>query len=89
MHAFLAREREIALRVLTTDRSCVQRNTVEATRALLQAEVDAKRLDAPMDVADLAYIVVRIGESFLYTDIIAGGRPDPDKARQAIQALLS
>ena len=89
MHAFLEREREIALRVLTTDRSCLQRNTVEATRALLQAEVDAGRLEPPMDLDDLAYIIVRIGESFLYTDVLTGGAPDPDKARRAIHALLS
>jgi hypothetical protein len=85
LRAFLAREREIALRVLTTDRSCLQRNTVAATKALLESE----RIRAPMDLDDLAYIVVRIGESFLYTDVITGGAPAPDKARQAILALLT
>src|SRR3989442_15659453 len=68
MRAYLEREGEIALRVLTTDRSAMQRRSVEATRALLAAEVDAGRLAPAMDLDDLAYIIVRIGESFLYTD---------------------
>jgi hypothetical protein len=89
LRAFLEREGEIALRVLTTDRSVMQRNTVNATRALLETEVAAGRLDPPMDLADLAYIIVRIGESFLYTDVITGGEPAPEKARQAILALLT
>jgi hypothetical protein len=55
---------------------------------MLAAEVDAGRLDPPMDLEDLGYAIVRLGESFVYTDIITGGRPDPAKARQAIAALL-
>jgi AcrR family transcriptional regulator len=89
LRAFLEREGEIALRILTTDRSAMQRNTVEATRTLLEAEVEAGRIEAPMALDDLAYTIVRIGESFLYMDVIAGGTPAPDKARQAIAALLS
>lgn len=86
---FVEREGEIALRILTTDRSALQAETVAAARELLEEEVGAGRLRLPMDIDDLAYIIVRIGESFLYTDIITGGEPDPGKARQAIAALLS
>ena len=89
LRAYLERERDLALRVLTTDRSPMQRNTVAATRDLLAAEADAGRLDPPMDLDDLAYTIVRIGESFLYLDVITGGEPSPEKARQAILALLS
>jgi len=89
LRAFLEREGEIALRVLTGGRSVMQRNSVGATRALLEAEVEAGRLDPPMDLDDLAYTIVRIGESFLYTDMITGGAPSPAKARRAILALLS
>jgi hypothetical protein len=88
MRRFLEREPEIALRVLTTKRSALQGRLVEAIRGLLAAEVDAGRLKAPMPLDDLAYIIVRLGESFVYTDIITGGQPNPDKARQAIAALL-
>lgn len=87
--AFLEREGEIALRILTTDRSPLQARTVAAAREMLETEAAAGRLQLPMDSDDLAYIIVRIGESFLYTDTITGGKPDPGKARQAILALLT
>jgi hypothetical protein len=62
---------------------------VAITREMLAAEVERGDLTPPMDLDDLAYVIVRIGESFLYTDIIAGGTPSPGKARQAVLALLS
>jgi Tetracyclin repressor-like, C-terminal domain len=42
-----------------------------------------------MPIHDLAYLVIRIGESFIYTDLITGGNPDSGKARTALLALLS
>jgi AcrR family transcriptional regulator len=88
MRRFLEREPEIALRVLTTKRSAVQARSVNAMAALLAEEAQAGRLDPPLDLDDLAYLIVRIGESFVYNDVITGQDPDPDKARQAIGALL-
>lgn len=37
---------------------------------------------------DLAYLTLRITETFVYADTIAGETPDPAKVRQAIRALL-
>jgi AcrR family transcriptional regulator len=88
MRRFLEHEPEIALRVLTTKRSPVQARLVETLRDMLAEEANAGRLDPPLDLDDLAYIIVRLGESFVYTDVITGGRPDPKKARDAIAALL-
>jgi AcrR family transcriptional regulator len=88
MRSFLTREPEIALRVLTTKHSPLQARLVGVLREMLAEETEAGRLDPPMQLDDLAYVVLRLGESFAYTDIIAGGQPDPDKARQAIAALL-
>jgi Tetracyclin repressor-like, C-terminal domain len=88
MRAFLEREREIALRILTTSSSSVQSRLVRALTAMLDAEVRAGCLTAAMDLEDLAYVIVRLGESFVYTDLITGGQPDPNKARRAIAALL-
>jgi hypothetical protein len=88
MRRFLEREPEIALRVLTTKRSPVQTRLAAAIRDMLADEVDAGRLQPPMELDDLAYIIVRLGESFTYTDIITGGEPDPDKARLAVASLL-
>jgi AcrR family transcriptional regulator len=88
MRSFLEREPEIALRVLTTKRAPVQSRLVETVREMLAAEVDAGRLEPPMNLDDLAYIIVRLGESFVYTDIITGAQPNPARAAQAIAVLL-
>jgi hypothetical protein len=88
MRRFLEREPEIALRVLTTKRSALQARLIAAIGELLLAEVQSGRLTPPMPLDDLAYTIVRLGESFIYTDIITGGEPAPDKARLAIAALL-
>ncbi|GAA3576836.1 QsdR family transcriptional regulator [Amycolatopsis ultiminotia] len=86
---FLRREPERALRLLTTKASLVQSRTIDALRALLADEVDAGRLRTPLPVADLAYLLVRVGESFIYTDAITGEEPDADKAHVAVRMLLN
>ena len=87
MRRFLEREPEIALRILTTKRTSFQARLVEFTRELI-AQAAADKLNPSLPIDDLAYLVVRIAESFFYTDIIARGQPDPAKAGQAIAALL-
>jgi len=47
----------------------------------------AGRLVPPLPVPDLAYLLVRIGESFVYTDVITGDAPDAEKAHAAVTAL--
>jgi AcrR family transcriptional regulator len=86
--AFLKREPEIALRICTTKHTDLQRRIVAFFRDQLVAEIDAGRLDPPLPIDDLAYLIVRIAESFFYSDIIASGEPDPRKAGEAIAALL-
>src|SRR6202011_33668 len=49
MRSFLAREPEIALRVLTTKRAPLQGRVVGAFRELLVAEAEAGRLELPME----------------------------------------
>ncbi|MET8996156.1 QsdR family transcriptional regulator [Amycolatopsis sp. NPDC004169] len=86
---FLRREPERALRLLTTRASVCQRRTTEKLVTLLEGEVDAGRLEPPLPVPDLAYLLVRIGESFVYTDVITGDAPDAAKAHAAVTALLT
>jgi hypothetical protein len=85
---FLRREPERALRLLTTKASVIQSRTIAKLSTLLTTEIAEGRLEAPLPVPDLAYLLVRIGESFLYTDVITGDEPDPAKAHAAITALL-
>ena len=83
MRRFLTEEPDIALRVLTTKDGVVQSRSVDFTRGLLEEEVERGALDAPLPLDDLAYLTVRICESFLFTDIITGGAPSPEKAVDA------
>jgi AcrR family transcriptional regulator len=85
---FLRREPERALRILTTRASPVQARMVSAIDALLRDEITQGRLHPPLPSPDLAYLIVRIVESFLYADIITGQQLDIAKAEEAIAALL-
>ncbi|MEP7177989.1 MAG: QsdR family transcriptional regulator [Pseudonocardiales bacterium] len=85
---YLRRETERALRLLTTKASVVQHRMVELVERLLREEQDGGRLSHPLPLPDLAYLIMRISESFIYTDLITGDPPDAAKARTAIAALL-
>lgn len=87
MRRFLEEEPEFALRVLTTKEGVVQARSVDFVREWLEEEI-ARGLEPPMPAEDLAYLIVRIGETFLYADVITGGEPAPEKAAQAVRALL-
>ncbi|WP_432857063.1 QsdR family transcriptional regulator [Amycolatopsis sp. CA-161197] len=86
---FLQREPERALRLLTTKASVVQSRTIAQLTDLLSTEISAGRLTTPLPAPDLAYILVRLGESFIYTDVITGDEPDAAKAHAAAQSLLT
>jgi AcrR family transcriptional regulator len=86
--AYLRRETERALRLLTTKASPVQHRVCDLVEKLLRAEQDAGNLPHPLPLPDLAYLILRITESFIYTDLITGVPPDAAKARTAIAALL-
>jgi AcrR family transcriptional regulator len=86
--AYLRRETERALRLLTTKASVVQHRMVDMVERLLRDEQGRGNLPHPLPLPDLAYLIMRISESFIYTDLITGDPPDATKARTAIAALL-
>ncbi|WP_375001267.1 QsdR family transcriptional regulator [Aeromicrobium sp. CTD01-1L150] len=86
--AFLRREPERALRVLTTQAADFQARVIGWTSELLREEVAGGHLDPPLPIDDLAFLLVRITESFVYTDSITGNRADSDKVDAAVRALL-
>jgi AcrR family transcriptional regulator len=85
---FLRREPERALRVLTTRVGTVQSRLVTAVETFLRDEISTGHLDPPLPARDLAYLIVRIVESFVYADIITGEQIDIAGAEQAIAALV-
>jgi AcrR family transcriptional regulator len=84
---FLRREPERALRILTTRAGTVQARLVSAVEALLDEEI-AHGLRAPLPPHSLAYLIVRIIESFVYSDTITGEQLDIAAVEQAITALV-
>jgi AcrR family transcriptional regulator len=86
--AFLARDPEYALRILISQESQLRQRTTASIRALLVEQVEAGALVPPLDLDSLANLVVRIMESFMYSEQIWGGEPDVSKAATAIFVLL-
>ncbi|MDX3191522.1 QsdR family transcriptional regulator [Streptomyces sp. MN03-5084-2B] len=69
-------EPAVALRVLTDPRGAVQPGLVDAHVDLFRADADAAGLAPLVGLPDLAFAVVRLGESFLYSDILVARSVD-------------
>jgi AcrR family transcriptional regulator len=89
LRKFIEQDPEFAIRVLTSKSSAVQAKAIALQAELLNDLLSKGEIDPALDVDTLSYIVVRIGESFLYADVISGRAPDIDKAVAAIRILLS
>jgi AcrR family transcriptional regulator len=89
LRRFVQQDTEFALRVLMSRNSPVEHRCTSAVRALLAAQAQAGHIRPAMDLEALAYVVVRIGESFLYRDVLTGDAPDIDTATQAIRILYA
>jgi AcrR family transcriptional regulator len=85
---FIARDPELALRVLTGNRTSFQQRLIDATAQMIQEQVDTAGYEPPLEPETLAYVIVRIGESFIFNDVITGSEPDLTKAAQASRVLL-
>ena len=85
---FLRREPARALRLLTTTESEIQRRYVATTEWLVRRELGDMPLGGAIDPAALAYLLVRISESFSYSDLIAGDEPSTERAAVAFRLLL-
>ncbi|WP_150910109.1 QsdR family transcriptional regulator [Marinobacter halotolerans] len=84
--AFLKREPQFAIRVLTSPSGFLQIRLHEAFESLLTEEHERHELAISPDT--LAYIVIRIGESFIYPHISEGIEPDFERALKAVALLL-
>ncbi|MBY4108336.1 TetR/AcrR family transcriptional regulator [Rhodococcus fascians] len=85
---FLRREPERSLKLITTKASPLQQQAVSMFQQVLEHEIAHGRLAHSLGAHDLAYLVVRIMESFTYADIITDDEPDASKVRTAVCALL-
>jgi AcrR family transcriptional regulator len=88
LRRLLHEEPEAALRILTSKRGVVQQRVIAVVERLLAEEEARADTGLTLDRATLAYVIVRIGESFLYADVIADNPPEVDRAVEVVAQLL-
>jgi hypothetical protein len=88
MRRWLADEGELAMRLLTRHDTDFQPRLIDAIEDILREESDAGRLSLPVDLHEVAYVIVRLIESYTYLDLITGEQPDARRAEPVLRMLL-
>jgi len=78
LRALLAREPEGTLRLITSQESPVHRGLRRVVASVLAEEEERGALRLTIDRETLAYVIVRIGEAFVYDGHLARGAAGPD-----------
>ena len=87
LRSFLEHEGQAGYR-LVTHPDGVHGRLVQADIALIREEIEAGHYRPPTDLETLVEAMVSVVEHFLYSGLIGGFHPQPDKARRAIALLL-
>ena len=88
MRFWLAEEGEAAMRLLTLREPGYQVRLVGWHERLLREETDAGRLELTAGPPEVAYVIVRLIESYVYLDFITGEEPEPGRAEPILRMLL-
>jgi AcrR family transcriptional regulator len=88
LRELVERERDAALRVITSGAGNVQPRIVAMITDLIESEVSAGTYEPPVEPATLGYAIVRLAEAFLFNDAAAGMRGDVDRLRDVEAAIL-
>jgi len=88
LRRFVERERDAALRVITSGAGNVQPRIVAMMTALIEQEVSSCAYRPPVEPPTLGYALVRLGEAFLFNEAVAGMRGDVERLRDVEAALL-
>jgi AcrR family transcriptional regulator len=83
---FVSDDPEYALRVLSTRYSVVQGRLIEWNMLRLNTFPE---IGPQVDISALAYAIVRVGESFIWSDMITGEPPAPEQATAMVALLLA
>ncbi len=86
---FVEAQPDAALRVLTSRHGVQHQRLRSGVRAILEERAAAGYLKLRLDAADLAYVIIRIGESFIWREFITGEESDLASATYVIRILLS
>jgi AcrR family transcriptional regulator len=88
LRRFLAKDAQLGLRIVASNQSPVQSHTMANIQSLLEEEVQAERMILSVDPEVMAYALTRILESFLYSDLITGAKPDFENASKILELML-
>jgi len=84
----LDEEPVVTIRVLTDPHGRVQPRVMAAHVALLGRDIAAGGFVPAVSLESLCYAIVRLGEAFLYSDVLASRAPDLDAASTLLAALV-
>jgi hypothetical protein len=88
LRQFVDRERDAAVRIITSGAGNVQRRNVAMITEVIEAEVRAGAYDPPVEPATLGYAIVRLAEAFIFNESATGMRDSVDRLREVEAALL-
>lgn len=88
LRTFVERERDAAVRIITSGAGNVQPRNVAMITEVIQEEVDAGRYDPPVESATLGYAIVRLAEAFVFNETATGMGDSVDRLRDVEAALL-
>jgi AcrR family transcriptional regulator len=88
MQRWLKDEGEHAMRLMTRHEPGFQPRLIAWIERACREETSAGRLKLPIDLHELAYVVVRMLESYLYMDLITGEQPDAQRAEATLRMLM-
>jgi hypothetical protein len=88
LRQLLDEEPALTIRVLTDPRGHVQPGVVAFIEALIRRDMTEHGLVPLIEPNALAYALVRLGESFLYADVLAARTPDVATANRLQHALI-
>ena len=88
LHTLLGQEPALTIKVLTDPKGRVQTGVVAFVEATLRRDMADHGYVPIADPTDLAFALVRLGESFLYADVLAARQPDADAANRIQRALI-
>jgi AcrR family transcriptional regulator len=88
MQHLLRAEPEFALRVLTTAEGPTAARIAEYWTEEIDTEIAAGHFTPVLSAPDLAYLIVRLSESFVYKEVIAGDPADPALAERVFRMIL-
>lgn len=86
---WIAREDpDVVLRIVASKHHPPQATTMRLWEDTLGQAARDGHVDLPLSAHTMAYAVVRLSESFLYADLIAGEEPDVDSAVETFKLLV-